>query len=130
MYRVRNAVIIIILCIIGAYTVKKGPQLALTPDTDTIKDAVAGNRIRHHGPKLTLASGTGDDLRDAVAGHAVGTPGRHGNTLDDVGPPPRGDGQGYHGHNPNNPGNNFIPPPPPPPVSESGPSEEQSFDPR
>ena len=30
MSRARNAVIIIILCIIGAYTVKKGPQLGLS----------------------------------------------------------------------------------------------------
>ena len=75
MSRVRNAVIIIILCIIGAYSVKKGPQLALNlPGTEDIKDAVAGNKVRKHGPKLTLASGTGEDLRDAVAGHAVGTP--------------------------------------------------------
>lgn len=124
MSRVRNAVIIIILCIIGAYTVRKGPQLALNMPNDGIKDAVAGGPVHHRrSPKLTLASGTGEDLRDAVAGHAVGTPGRHGNTLDDVGGPPRGNGDGGFGHPSNNPGNNFNPPINPPEVSPSGPVE-------
>ena len=119
MYRVRNAVIIIILCIIGAYTARKGPQLSMNmPDSD-VKDAVAGHRS-HRRPGLTLASGKSDDLRDAVAGHAVGTP-NHGNTLDDVGPPPRGNGEGGFGPQSNNPGNNFTPPPGP--VSPSGPEE-------
>ena len=111
MSRARNAVIIIILCIIGAYSVRKSPQLALNmPSPESMKDAVAGGpSIRHHGPKLTLASGTGEDLRDAVAGHAVGTP-NHGNTVDDVPPPPRG--ENFHGFGPlsNNPGQNFTPP--------------------
>jgi hypothetical protein len=122
MSRARNAVIIIILCIIGAYSFKKGPQLGLSvPNNDTIKDAVAGAPSSYHRstPKLTLASGNGEDLRDAVAGHAVGTPGNHGNTLDDVGPPPRGNGIGGFGPQANNPGQNFTPPPPP--LSQSGP---------
>ena len=123
MSRVRNAVIIIILCIIGAYSVKKGPQLGLNmPAAEDIKDAVAGNRIRRQGPKLTLASGTSEDLRDAVAGHAVGTPGGS-NTLGDVGGPPRGNGYGGFGplstnNNHNNPPNN------PPVLSPSGPQDE------
>ena len=117
MSRARNAVIIIILCIIGAYSVRKAPQLSLMPNNDTVKDALAGNRVRRHGPRLTLASGKGEDLRDAVAGHAVGTP-NNGNTLDDVGPPPRGDGQGGIGPQSNNPGNNFNPTDP---ISQSTP---------
>lgn len=127
MSRARNAVIIIILCIIGAYTLHKAPQLALNmPSPEQVKDAVAGGPSRRH-PGLTLASGKGDDLRDAVAGHAVGTPGQRGNTLGDVGAPPRGNGDGGFGHGSNNPGNNFNPPPPSN-LSESGPtppSEEQ-----
>jgi hypothetical protein len=116
MTRARNAVIIIILCIIGAYTIKKGPQLALLPN-DAIKDAVAGNGVHRGGPHLTLAGGKGDDLHDAVAGHAVGTP-NNGHTLDDVAPPPRGGGNGGFGTQSNNPGQNFNPPPT---LSPSGP---------
>ncbi|UPT75201.1 MAG: hypothetical protein M0D55_05705 [Elusimicrobiota bacterium] len=112
MHRVRNAVIIIILCIIGAYTVKQAPQLALNMNDSQLNDAVAGgpSRGRRSGPKLTLASGTGDEMRDAVAGHAVGTP-NNGNTLGDVAPPPRGMGQGGFGPQANNPSQNFNPPP-------------------
>ncbi len=120
MSRARNAVIIIILCIIGAYTLRKGPQLALNmPSPEQVKDAVAGGPSRRN-PGLTLASGKGEDMRDAVAGHAVGTPGRNGNTVDDVGAPPRGNGDGGFGRPANNPGNNFNPPPPT--LSESAPT--------
>ncbi len=123
MSRARNAVIIIILCIIGAYTMRKAPQLALNmPSADQVKDAVAGNGARRHGPRLTLANGSGDDLRDAVAGHAVGTP-RNTNTLDDVPPPPRGQGQGGIGHQGHNPGQNFTPPTT---LSPSGPSGDSN----
>jgi len=121
MTRARNAVIIIILCLIGAYSVKKGPQLALLPANDEIKDAVAANNsTRRAGPKLTLASGTGEEMRDAIAGHAVGTP-NNGNTLGDVAPPPRGGGNGGIGAQANNPGQNFNPPvlsPAGPPANE------------
>lgn len=123
MSRARNAVIIIILCIIGAYTLKKGPQLALNmPAPETVKDAVAGapSTFRRGAPKdLTLANGVGEELRDAVAGHAVGTP-NNGNTTDSVPPPPRGGGNGGFGAQPNNPGQNFNPPPPN--LSPSGPT--------
>lgn len=112
MHRVRNAVVIIILCIIGAMTFKsKAPQLALNMPSNDLKDSVAGNGARRHSPKLTLASGTGEDLRDSVAGHAVGTPGpNNGNTLDDVAPPPRGSGNGGFGTLSTNPGQNQNPP--------------------
>ncbi|MDD5302939.1 MAG: hypothetical protein PHS14_07480 [Elusimicrobia bacterium] len=123
MSRVRNAVIIIILCIIGAYSFKKGPQLGLNmPAPEDIKDAVAGNPVRRHGPQLTLASGNGEDLRDAVAGHAVGTPNRGTNTLGDVDGPPRGSGNGGFGPLSNNNNNNNPPVNPPPSLSPSGPT--------
>ena len=125
MSRARNAVIIIILCIIGAYSYRKAPQLGLNmPAPEDIKDAVAGNRARRHNP-LTLASGTGDDLRDAVAGHAVGTPGGS-NTLGDIGGPPRGNGNGGFGPLSSNNNNNNPPLPPPPPLSPSGPNDTPS----
>lgn len=129
MSRVRNAVIIIILCIIGAYSVKKGPQLGLSlPSPEQIKDAVAGGPsfTPHRGnPELTLASGKGEDLRDAVAGHAVGTPNRGTNSLGDVDGPPRGNGYGGFGPlSGNNNGNN--PPVTPPVLSPFGPNEVPS----
>lgn len=121
MSRARNAVIIIILCIIGAYSVRKAPQLALNmPAPEGMKDALAGNRAHRNGPKLTLASGTGEDMRDAVAGHAVGTP-NNGNTLGDIGGPPRGNGGNGIGPSSNNPGQNFNPPPT---LSPSAPQDE------
>lgn len=126
MSRVRNAVIIIILCIIGAYSVKKGPQLGLSlPLAEDIKDAVAGNPIRRRAnAPLTLASGKGEDFRDAVAGHAVGTPGGT-NTLGDVDGPPRGNGYGGFGPLSNNNNNNNNNPPnnPPPSLSPAGPDD-------
>lgn len=128
MSKARNAVIIIILCIIGAFSFRNGgPQLGLNmPSPDDIKDAVAGGPVsrRGNGPKLTLSSGKGEDLRDAVAGFAVGTP-QNGNTLGEIGDPPRGSGNGGFGPLANNPNNN---PPynPPPPLSPSGPQEKSS----
>ena len=126
MSRVRNAVIIIILCIIGAYSVKKGPQLGLSlPATEDIKDAVAGGPSHRRGsPRLTLASGKGEELRDAVAGHAVGTPNRGTNTLGDVDGPPRGNGYGGFGPLSTNNNNNNPPNNPPPSLSPSGPQDE------
>jgi len=60
MSKARNAVIIIILCIIGAFSFKKAPQLGLNmPAPEDIKDAVAGGPARRtNGPKLTLAGGS------------------------------------------------------------------------
>lgn len=124
MSRARNAVIIIILCIVGAYTVKKGPELGLSmPGLSDIKDAVAGGPSSRRGknPQLTLASGTADELRDAIAGHAVGTP-QGTNTLGDVDGPPRGNGLG--GFSPVAANNNVPPNNPPPSLSPSGPNDE------
>lgn len=123
MSRARNAVIIIILCIVGAYTARKGPQLGLNmPAPEDIKDAVAGGPVnagRKNASPLTLAAGSGEDFRDAVAGHAVGTP-NNGNTLGGVDAPPRGSGNGGFGPQSNNPGS-FIPPAPPE-LSPAGPT--------
>ena len=123
MKRVRDAVVIIILCIIGAVTFnKKAPQLSM-PTPDEIKDAVAGNPTRRRNAPLTLASGHTDDLRDSVAGNPVGTPASNGtNSLDDIGGPPRGSGNGGFGPLATN--NNI--PPNPPPLSPSGPKDTQS----
>ena len=123
MSRARNAVIIIILCIIGAFSFKKAPQLGLNmPAPEDIKDAVAGGPARRtNGPKLTLAGGKGEDLRDAVSGFAVGTP-TNGNTLGEIDGPPRGSGNGGFAPLANNPNNN---PPynPPPTLSPAGPQD-------
>lgn len=124
MQRVRNAVIIIILCIIGAVSFKSHkPQLSLNmPTPDQLKDAVAGNRAPGRHRPLKLASGHTDDLRDAVAGHAVGTP-NDTNTLGDVGGPPRGSGNGGFGPMSNNNNNNN----PPPNLSPSGPQNDEQY---
>ena len=120
MHRVRNAVVIIILCIIGAMTFKsRAPQLTLNMPSNDLKDSVAGNGVHHKAPHLTLASGNGEDLRDSVAGHAVGTPNNH-NTVDDVPPPPRGSGNGGFGTLGSNPGQNQNPPN----ISQSAPPSE------
>lgn len=129
MSKARNAVIIIILCIIGAFTFKNGgPQLGLnTPGSDDIKDAVAGGPASRRGnvPELTLSSGKGEDLRDAVAGFAVGTP-NTGNTLGEIGDPPRGSGNGGFAPGANN-NNNNPPYNPPPSLSPSGPEPENEL---
>lgn len=128
MSKARNAVIIIILCIIGAFSFRNGgPQLGLNmPSADEIKDAVAGGPStvsrRGNPPGLTLSSGKGEDLRDAVAGFAVGTP-NNGNTLGEIGDPPRGSGDGGFAPGANN-NNNNPPYNPPPSLSPSGPEQE------
>src|SRR3569832_851436 len=131
--KVRNAVIIIVLCLIGAYKMYKPaqtPTLAMPP-ADTIRDAVAGDSIGGGHPinasnPLHL-SNTGDDqLRDSVAGNAIpGTHqnGPHGNTEDQTPPPPRGgDHNGIGSQNNPNPGSQL---PTPGPVSPSGPANDQ-----
>jgi len=124
MSRLRNAVIIIILCIIGAYTVRKGPQLGMSlPGAQDLKDAIAGGPSQRPagGLQPILAGRGGEELRDAVAGHPVGTP-QGTNTLGDVDGPPRGNGYGGISplaNNYNVPLNN-----PPPLLSSSAPNNE------
>ena len=135
MNRVRNAVIIIILCIIGLSSWKAGhkkPLALAVPPADDMRDAVAGgpshatdHKKPLHGPTLGLPNMADDNLRDAVAeGPAIPTGLRnrltpHGNTEDETPPPPRG---GEHpGIGPlggPNPGSQL---PPPGPLSPSGP---------
>jgi hypothetical protein len=131
--KVRNAVVIIVLCLIGAYKMYKpaqSPVLAMPP-ADAIRDAVAGNSIGDKNPtnaSLHL-SNTGDDqLRDSVAGNAIpgthqnGAP--HGNTEDQTPPPPRGgDHNGIGGLDTPNPGSQL--PPGGGPLSPSGPQAPQ-----
>ncbi|HXT00434.1 MAG TPA: hypothetical protein VN915_07145 [Elusimicrobiota bacterium] len=131
--KVRNAVIIIVLCLIGAYKMYKpvqNPTLAMPP-ADEIRDAVAGNSVGNNRPtdaSLHL-SNTGDDqLRDSVAGNAIpgthqnGAP--HGNTEDQTPPPPRGgDHNGIGGLNSPNPGSQL--PPGGGPLSPAGPTTQQ-----
>jgi len=118
MQRIRNAVIIIVLCLIGVgiKTNKPASNLGLNmPNAAELKDAVAGHRASR--PGLNLRDGSDDTLRDAVAGHAAGTPAGLGtNTLADVSPPPRGSGNGGFSSLSNNPRGVA-----PPPLSPSGP---------
>lgn len=128
--KVRNAVIIIVLCLIGAYKMYKPaqtPVLAMPP-ADEVRDAVAGNSIGDNNPtnaSLHLTNTGDDQLRDSVAGNAIpgvhqnGAP--HGNTEDQTPPPPRGgDHNGIGGLDSPNPGSQL--PPGGGPLSPSGPS--------
>ena len=131
--KVRNAVVIIVLCLIGAYKMYKPaptPTLAMPP-ADSIRDAVAGNSIGNNHPtnaSLHL-SNTGDDqLRDSVAGNAIpgthqnGGP-AHGSTEDQTPPPPRGgDHNGIGNLSGPNPGSQL--PPGGGPLSPSGPAND------
>jgi hypothetical protein len=127
--KVRNAVVIIVLCLIGAYKMYKPaqtPTLAMPP-ADSIRDAVAGNSV--HQPinasnPLHLSNSGDEQLRDSVAGNAIpGTHqnGPHGNTEDQTPPPPRGgDHNGIGGLSGPNPGSQL---PPPGPLSPSAPTQ-------
>ena len=127
MQKVRNAVIIIVLCIVGAYKTYKpiAPRLGLPP-ADFIHDAVSGDRVNASRPSLNLPSGDDDQFRDSVAGNAI--PGFHQNApqgdVPNVAPPaPRGGGNGgfgpFSGPNPVS----QIPPAGPSPLSPSGPRQ-------
>src|SRR5665213_3378973 len=95
--KVRNAVIIIVLCIIGAYKMYKPAQPSLgLPPADVLHDALAGNGIMptNASNPLHLSNNGDEQLRDSIAGNAIpgvghnGAP--HGNTEDETPPPPRG----------------------------------------
>src|SRR5438105_1164604 len=99
MSRVRNAVAIIILCIIGMYSYnsrRKAQLLDLPmPAPEVLRDAVAGGPT-HTSRRLPPPAPSSDDqLRDSLAanpGAETGRPdnGPHGNTQDQTPPPPRG----------------------------------------
>jgi hypothetical protein len=125
--KVRNAVIIIVLCLIGGYQVYKPapaarPSLGLPP-ADALHDALSGNPINASNP-LHLSNSGDEQLRDSVAGNAIPGVGRngppHGNTEDQTPPPPRGgDHNGIGPLSGPNPGSQL---PPPGPLSPSGPT--------
>jgi hypothetical protein len=120
MSKVRNAVIIIILSIIGGYSLNKYKHshlgLSAVPPQE-FRDAVAASSS-HSKNKLTLNPDGDEHLRDALAeSPAIPTGngfGPHGNGGDGTPPPPRGDGNGGLGNGPNSL-------PPTPIMSSSGP---------
>ena len=94
MQKVRNAVIIIVLCIIGGYKAYKpaAPKLNLLPPADSLHDALAGSPVNASRPGLHLSNSDDDQLHDSVAGNAIPgfrQNGPHGNTEDETPPPPR-----------------------------------------
>jgi hypothetical protein len=127
--KIRNAVVIIILCLIGAYSAYKPAPLSFSiPPSDFIRDAVAGEPARvsrrPNIPEIHATNVSDESLRDSVAGNAV--PEAHhsprGTTEDQTPPPPRGgDHSGIGPLGNNNPGSQL----PPPPLSPSGPSNIQ-----
>ena len=122
MQKVRNAVIIIVLCIIGGYEAHKPLARLLNIPADNLHDALAGSPINASRPGLHLSNNDDDQLHDSVAGNAIpgfGHNGPHGNTEDGTPPPPRGGGEGGIGSlSGPNPGSQL---PPAPPLSTSGP---------
>lgn len=129
MRRARNAVVVLILCIIGGYSLMKKPAMLSMPSApEEMKDAVRGNPTRASRP-LNFGQTNDGELRDAVANNAAETGGNNGpfgNTDGGVGAPPRGSGNGGFGPaNHNNDYNNNPPnDPPPAPLSESTPPQE------
>jgi hypothetical protein len=126
MQKVRNAVIIIVLCIIGAYKVyKPAPPKLNLPPADSLHDALAGSPINASRPGLHLSNSDDDQLHDSVAGNAIPgfhQNGPHGNTEDGAPPLPRGgDHNGVDTFSGPNPGSQ-LPPNGPAPLSPSGPS--------
>ena len=90
MNKVRNAVIIIILCIIGAgITEHRASKLGMRiPVLTDIRDAVAGHRV-------PLAIRDEEPLAIEDTFHESGVqPHSTSNTLGDIPPPPRGQGGG------------------------------------
>lgn len=136
MSRARNAVVILILCIIGGYSMMKkaGPTLTM-PMNEELRDTVAGNPIRASRPGLNFGQTNDGELRDALANNAAenggGAP-QIGSGDGGVGAPPRGSGNGGFGPLGDNVGNNLPPNNPPPGnVSPSEPpSEEQPICPQ
>jgi len=119
MQKVRNAVIIIVLCLIGGYEAHKAAPLHLNLPADGFRDAVAGRRVNPTNTGLHLSNSDDDQLRDSVAGSAIPGPnGPHGNTEDGTPPPPRGGGGSIGSYSGPNPGSQI---PPPSSLSQSGP---------
>lgn len=122
MKRIRNGVVIILLCIIGAYkTYKPSAPVLNSPPDEQFHDSVSGNPVNASRPAdLRLSNTEEDQFRDSVAGNAIPSQsgGKRGNTEDQTPPPPRGGD--HHGFGPQgapNPGSQL----PPPALSPSGP---------
>lgn len=99
MNKVRNAVIIIILCVIGASVNRKANLGLLLPPPTYIQDTIAGHQAGRH---VVLAPDHSEPLQDAVAGHSALPPrGKPSNTLGDIPGAPRGNGLGGIGSLPN-----------------------------
>jgi|GEM_PF-2174153 len=129
MRKVRNAVIIIILCLIGGYSSYKPHGLGLASAPERLRDAVAGNGIgrfpptnaSNPNPNLHMSDDDADSLHDSVAGNAV--PGFGGNLGGNVPGAPRGatDG-GFGSFSQQNPVSQTAPNP----LSQSGPASPSS----
>jgi len=134
MRKIRNAAVIIILCIIGAYSVMKKPAAPVLnmPPGDELRDAVKNSGIGKGAtpPALNFRSGGDDELHDAVAANPVfgGNPINAGNPIQEgsgdggVNPPPRGSGNGGVG-SPTPGFGQELPPTDPPPLSPSSPQQ-------
>lgn len=126
MRKARNAVIIIVLCLIGGYEaykpVHKAPLGLVPPPADSFHDAVSGNRVKPinaSNPNLNFSNNNEDSMHDSVAGNAIPNP------ANDhfAGGPPRGatDG-GFGSFTVQNPYSQTAPNP----LSPSGPSSPSS----
>ncbi|MFI5350579.1 MAG: hypothetical protein ACHQ2Z_13615, partial [Elusimicrobiota bacterium] len=71
MQKVRNAVIIIILCIIGGYKAYKPVARLILPAADSLRDALSGHPVNASRPGLHLSNSSDDQLHDSVAGNAI-----------------------------------------------------------
>ena len=101
MSRVRNGVVIIILCIIGAYSIFKrsGNELAMPTVADELKDTLAANptnasRRGKNRASLKLPPVADEELKDSLAENPALPSGQDGNTEGQTPPPPRGSGYG------------------------------------
>jgi hypothetical protein len=108
MTRARNAVIIIVLCIIGATLGRKRPQVVAVHAVETdLRDAVADSPSARRGRiRRPLEGRDGDELRDSVAGSPSDVPLVPGATSY-VAPIPRGSGEGGIKPLPYDPGQDF-----------------------
>lgn len=131
MSRARNAVVILILCIIGGYSLmkKSGPTLTM-PASDALNDAVAGGpATKASRPGLNFGQTNDGELRDAVANNAAENGGNgptFGNSDGGNPPPPRGSGEGGFGPlGTGGPGQNLTPNDPPEDLSPSAPPSDE-----
>ncbi|MDX6769386.1 MAG: hypothetical protein SF051_07625 [Elusimicrobiota bacterium] len=131
MSRARNIVVILILCIIGGYSMmkKNGPILTM-PAADELRDTVAGGpTTKASRPGLNFGQTNDGELRDAVANNAAENGGNgpiFGNSDGGNPPPPRGSGTGGFGPLGNGgPGQNLPPNDPPEDLSPSAPPSDE-----